>query len=321
MRNEIAFGEDVDKTITIDVLGRGVIHELYKAARGNSTSLTLAAAKAVIDQISYRDNVVITTGFLIPPMMKPETDGPLGALILSKTLNSLFQVKTHFVAEKDVLTLLVKLSKLKCLMLSDSIKALPFTSNEKDSTNDSLKLIDEINPSTIIAIEKVGRNIKGVYHNMRGIDVSGKSIKIDYLFQEAKRAGIMTIGIGDGGNEIGMGNIIETVKRKVSFGSVCNCPCRSGIATNTTTDFLIPSTISNWGAYGLSACISYLTDNSFKIHNEEIEERLLLEAAKIGAIDGVTGLNTPTVDGINVNIQACIIRILKTLVLNNIKET
>ena len=321
MRNEIAFGEDVDKTITIDVLGRGVIHELYRAAKGDTTSLTLTTAKAIMDQISHRDNIVITTGFLIPPMMKPETDGPIGALILSKTLNSLFQVRTHFVAEREVLTLLIELSKLKCLMLSDSIKALPFTLNEKDAINDSLKLIDETNPSTIIAIEKVGQNNKGVYHNMRGVDVSNKSIKVDYLFQEAKKAGIITIGIGDGGNEIGMGNISESVKRTVPFGSVCNCPCSSGIATNTKTDFLIPSTVSNWGAYGLSACISYLTNNSFKTHNEEIEEHLLLEAAKAGAVDGVTGLNAPTVDGINVNIHACIIKILKTLVTNNINET
>ena len=79
MRNEIAFGEDIDKIITIDVLGRGVIHELYRAAKGDCTSLTLSTAKAIIDQISYGDNVVITTGFLIPPMMKPETDGPIGA--------------------------------------------------------------------------------------------------------------------------------------------------------------------------------------------------------------------------------------------------
>jgi hypothetical protein len=321
MRNEIAFGEDIDKTITIDIPGRGVIHDLYKAARNDTTSLTMAAAKAIIDKISQRDNIAITTGFLIPPTMKPETDGPIGALILSKTLHSLFQVKTHFIAEREVLNLLEKLSKLKCLMLSDSIDVLPFTLNEKEATKDSLKLIDEINPSTIIAIEKVGRNNKGIYHNMRGLDVSNKSIKIDYLFREAKKADITTIGIGDGGNEIGMGNIYETIKRIVSFGSVCNCPCGSGIATNTKTDFLITSAVSNWGAYGLSACISYLTDNSFKAHNDEIERRLLLEAAKIGAVDGVTGLNTHTVDGINVNIHSCIVNILKTLVMNALKRS
>jgi hypothetical protein len=316
MSNEIAFGVNIDKTITIDVLGRGVIQDLYKAAGGDSTSLTLNSAKAIVDSISQGDNIVITTGFLIPPMMKPETDGPIGALILSKTLNSLFQVKTHFVAEREVLTLLEKLSKF--LMLSDSIETLPFTLKEKDAAKDSLKLIDEVNPSTIIAIEKVGHNKKGVYHNMRGIDVSSKSIKIDHLFQEAMKEDIMTVGIGDGGNEIGMGNISETVKRTVSFGAVCNCPCESGIATNTKTDFLIPSSISNWGAYGLSASIAYLTNNLFNAHNEEIERRLLLEAAKLGAVDGVTGLNTPTVDGINVNIHTCIINILKTLVMNNI---
>ncbi len=316
MRNETMLGKNIDKTITIDVIGRGVIHDLYEDARGYSASLTMETGKAIIDKISYGDNVLITTGFLIPPTMKPETDGPIGALILSKTLNSIFGVKTHIITEREVLDLLVKLSKLKCLRMSDSIDVLPFTLNEKVAVKDSRKLIEALNPSIIIAIEKVGRNSKGVYHNMRGLNVSNRSIKIDYLFHEAKEAGMTTIGIGDGGNEIGMGNIKETVKKSVPFGAVCNCSCGSGIATDIKTDFLIPSTVSNWGAYGLSACISYLTNNAFETHSEDIERHLLLEAAKIGAVDGVSAQNTPTVDGINVNIHSCIIRILKTLVMN-----
>jgi len=316
MRIETVLGKNIDKTITIDVIGRGVINDLYEAARGHSASLTIDAGNAIIDKISYGDNVLITTGFLIPPTMKPETDGPIGALILSKTLNSIFGVKTHIITEREVLNLLLRLSKLKCLMMSESIDILPFTLDEKVAVNDSMKLIEELNPSILIAIEKVGRNSKGVYHNMRGIDVSNMSIKIDHLFHVAKEEDITTIGIGDGGNEIGMGNIKETVKKNVPFGAVCNCSCGSGIATDTKTDFLITSAVSNWGAYGLSACISYLTNNNFETHNEDIERTLLLEAAKFGAVDGVTAQNTPSVDGINVNINSCIINILKTLVMN-----
>jgi hypothetical protein len=34
---------------------------------------------------------------------------------------------------------------------------------------------------------------------------------MDYLFEEAKRRGILTIGIGDLGNELGMGYIKEAI--------------------------------------------------------------------------------------------------------------
>jgi len=90
-------------------------------------------------------------------------------------------------------------------------------------------------------------NEKGCIHSVRGEETTEHVAKIDLIIREARRAGILTIGIGDGGNEIGMGNIREEIQKGIPFGNRCNCPCGEGIAPATETDFLVTATVSNWG--------------------------------------------------------------------------
>ena len=44
-------------------------------------------------------------------------------------------------------------------------------------------------------------------HTMRGIDITDLMSPAHQLFDAHQRAGVVTVGIGDGGNEIGMGNV------------------------------------------------------------------------------------------------------------------
>ena len=97
-------------------------------------------------------------------------------------------------------------------------------------------VLDETNPSLIITIEKAAPNEKGVYHSGVGYDVSALEGKVSYLIEEAKNRGIFTIGIGDGGNEVGMGCIKETVKRVLRTGADCGCPCDAGTHSDIATD-------------------------------------------------------------------------------------
>src|SRR5579872_2223568 len=60
-----------------------------------------------------------------------------------------------------------------------------------------------------------------------------------------------TIGIGDGGNEIGMGKIPhETIIKNITNGDLIHC--------RVPTDYLIVAGVSNWGAYALAAGIFIL---------------------------------------------------------------
>ena len=42
---------------------------------------------------------------------------------------------------------------------------------------------------------------------MRGRDITPQTARVDYLFD----GGVPSVGIGDGGNEIGMGNLIDVI--------------------------------------------------------------------------------------------------------------
>src|SRR5205807_1527308 len=63
--------------------------------------------------------------------------------------------------------------------------------------------------------------------------------------------GLPTIGVGDGGNEIGMGKIPwDVIRRNVPNGGL--------IACRVPTDYLIVAGVSNWGAYALAAGVALL---------------------------------------------------------------
>ena len=57
----------------------------------------------------------------------------------------------------------------------------------------------------------------------------------------------MTIGIGDGGNEIGMGKVLDKVILHVKHGK--------DIGTTVTCDYLITTGVSNWGGCALAKAI------------------------------------------------------------------
>src|SRR5437867_6406581 len=109
-------------------------------------------------------------------------------------------------------------------------------------------LLDQLQPSLCFATERASRAVSGVYHNARGVDISAGCARIDLLFEAATTRGIPTIGVGDGGNEIGMGMIPEAVRR-LRYGDRCQCGCGAGIGARTATDVLIPAGCSNWGCY------------------------------------------------------------------------
>lgn len=320
-------GENIDRLITVDIGGRGIVHTLYDAAREISGApLTLNAAQALHSAVGVGDNVLITTGFPIPPTMAPETDGPLGALILSKTLRVVLHAKAIILAEKKALDLTAKLAKLIGMTTAspekrsqeDEIALLSFPLKENNAVEYSIRTIKEFNPSVILAVEKVGGNRKGIYHNMRGNNISNSVIKVDHLFSEAEKMGVLTIGVGDGGNEIGMGQITEAVMRHVPYGAMCHCPCKAGIACQSKTDHLVIASVSNWGAYGIAAFLSAITEQTEGLHTGDGERILLLEASKNGAVDGVTGKNTPSVDGLAYRVHANIVELLRDLVGHSI---
>ncbi len=81
------------------------------------------------------------------------------------------------------------------------------------------------------------------------------------LFFSAYKSGkISTIGIGDGGNEIGMGKVHKRVIDHIENGQQ--------IASAVTTDHLITAGVSNWGASALVAALYIL--NQCPVHSRYV---------------------------------------------------
>ena len=121
---------------------------------------------------------------------------------------------------------------------------------------------------------------------MRGIDISPQTARVDHLFLQHSR----TIGIGDGGNEIGMGNLATYIPQ------VATLPDRP--ATTRTAHLVISST-SNWGGYGLVAALSRLASRDLLPGLEE-EEALIRQMVELGAVDGVVGESQDSVDAMSI---------------------
>jgi len=294
----------IDQVVTLDLPIRKVIRSLYEAALATvGKPLCLAAAEKIASKSKKGDTVLLTTGFPILPKNIGETDGPLGTAALAEALLAV-ELKSIIITDaycKDI----VKAA-------SPNVPVMIYPIKDKEASQATEKILSEHNPSALIAIERPGWNKKHEYHNMRGLNISSLIGKTDYLFESGRKRGIPTIAVGDGGNELGCGTIIDAVRKHVKYGSACQCPCGSGIAASTPADVLVVSAISNWGAYGIAACLSLLKDFKY-MHDRETELRLLNRIVKAGAIDSITLESKPFVDGLPPSLNTSVVELIHAI--------
>lgn len=323
-------------TVEMRTLGmpRGFIHKLNEVVENKYGSpSTLLAAKQIIERASKNDNVIISTGAgIVPWVVKGETDGPMGAAALGNILNKGFALKPIFITEElnvdpikascEVLGLKIS-SDYEIFKKKDRtafIRSFPYDDGESQKA--AKEILDEYQPSMIVTLEKLSPNEKGIIHTVRGFDHTQSHAKVHHLINQAMRRDILTIGIGDGGNEIGFGVINKEVKDIiVPFGKMCQCPCQSGIAAVTKTDFLIVAAVSNWGAYGLEACIAGLLKNPNLLHSSTTEQRMLEACVKAGGTDALYLKRLLRVDGVTSEVNQSIITILREIVVKGLEET
>jgi len=216
----------IDRLINLDIPGRGVIEFLYQFARKKvNYPLTLLASQKLNQILKRGDIVFIATGWPDRPEITPdiaETDGPPGAASLAMAINRAYHAVPFIFIEENLvqaMTMVVNAAGLKVLPPAQAIKTptyhapinaasvLSFPIEKDRAIKKAAELIGKYQPKAVIVIEKGGMNEKEVIHTSRGVDLTQYMAKIDYLIQEATKNKITTIGIGDGGNEIGMGCI------------------------------------------------------------------------------------------------------------------
>ena len=231
--------------------------------------------------------ICITTGFYIADAGMPETDGPGAAYVMASFLSSL-SCKVYILVDDSLSSIFRSLFHLvRC------VNVITLSEIKDDRLN---KIC-----SVIVSIEKAGRNKFGVYHNMMGLDISKYTSPIDIYMEKAMEKGILTIGIGDGGNEIGMGLVHDIVRKRVKYGAVCNCPCKGGIASISRTNALLVSGVSNWAGYLLTLGIMYLSGR-LRRDLTPFKKKVLEGYRKmytLGFVDGITGKPSISEDGVS----------------------
>jgi hypothetical protein len=159
-----------------------------------------------------------------------------------------------------------------------------------------------------IFIERPGHALDGRYYNMKGSDISSVVAPLDRAAEAALRRGRPVLGIGDGGNEAGMGLLRDALARLLPNYA----RCLSGVSATVC----LPVDISNWGGYALAAALSVSSGRWLGL--DENEEALMLEALlDVGAVDGVTGTSAMSVDGLSLSELDEKTRQIKNWVLEN----
>ncbi len=134
--------------------------------------------------------------------------------------------------------------------------------------------------------------------NMRGESIDGHTAKIHRLFESVATGStaVVTIGIADGGNEIGCGSIPwEIIRETTPSGMGGEIACR------IATDHTILAGVSNWGAYGLAAAVLHRRNRTQLMNawDSDTERKRIEHLVHRGnLVDGVTRLPEPTVDGL-----------------------
>ncbi len=241
--------------------------------------------------LDHPGKILIVTGFYILRASEPETDGPPGAVAIGEALKALGNT-VAYVTDAPCMT------SMRAIAGDDEVIEFPITTH-----NESLKFVHDLlaehAPSALISIERAGLVGDGTYRNWKGLDFSEHNAKIDHMFEQHP----YSVGIGDGGNEIGMGNMRHVIP---DIENLPDDPC-----TTTTTELIIAS-VSNWGGYGLVAALSVKSDKNL-LPSVEQGDKWVRDIVAVGAVEGMSGESKDWVDGRAPEDDAMCLRDLHTL--------
>ena len=259
------------------------------------------AARALSDARS----VGLITGFYVPRGDTPaaETDGPVGTALLAAAIAAC-GVPARIAVDTPCETAV----RAAVAAAGGGVAVDVVGLDDRPAIRQVAENWHSAGVTHAVAIERCGPSPDGRPRNMRGADVSPWTAPLDELFVAYPW---IRIGVGDGGNEIGMGRLPRgLIARTVPNGEQIACV--------TDCDHLVVAGVSNWGAYGLIAALAVLRfdwaptlDRFLTAERDAAVTRAAVEQA--GAIDGVTARREATVDGFGPEIHGALIDDLRRI--------
>jgi hypothetical protein len=254
-----------------------------------------AACRSIAEHPTPAIDVI--TGFYIASASPPcgETDGPLGAVFLARAFHPL-EMNVWVSADPfcaDSLDHGVSATDIHDQFIERSVRPTP------EGAVAGLWVRSPSQFATInhvIFVERVGPASDNRCYTMRARDITANTLPAHHLVRAGANGEKLweSIGIGDGGNEIGMGKVPhETIVKNIPNGDLIHC--------RVPTDHLIVAGVSNWGAYALAAGVYVLrgVKPPAGLFDPDREREILEVMVREGPlVDGVTGKPTATVDGL-----------------------
>lgn len=321
--------ERIDTLLRIDIPDRKVIDLAYDAFRAHyDVPLSFRAAEHLA-RVRPGELVLIATGWPNRHYIDPaiaESDGPVGAAVLARAVHlGLNAVPVILIEDqlRGAMERVLHACGLRCLdldraklcadpdvtMQAGAILASPTDLGEAEAQ--AAELLDAETVGAFIAIEKGAANADGRILMSSGRDCTDHVGKIDPLVRACRARGIPTIGIGDGGNEMGMGNAGGVMRDLIARANPRFSP---RVVPVQETDCVIAASVSNWGGYGLAAALAALLGRPDLLHDEATERRMLLACSFEGLIDGATGFTETSSDGLSEDVHVAMVGMLRAAI-------
>ena len=309
-----------EQLIRTDPAGRGLV-----TSESELGALCVGQLAAAANDLARRGRrVAIVTGFFIPRADPPaaETDGPPGAVLLARALRAI-GIEVTIITDEPCGPAVA--AAVAAAGLDDRLLEIAPVETAAAWCDDFLADAARRPLSHVVAVERVGPShtetslagqsrddeppleqfrdavppeSRGRCHNMRGVVIDEWTADFSPLFERLTGscpAG-RTIGVGDGGNELGMGTLAwEELVRRLPGDSAAVIPCR------VPADSTILAGTSNWGAQALALAVLLERGRPEALaewtcrREEELLETMVREGP---AVDGVLHRPQPTVDGL-----------------------
>ena len=277
----------------------GIWSVLQQADPGHRCILSGAPApdlKGLCRSLRQANRVLLVTGF---PVLHgggaAETDGPAGVAALAHALQEI-GAEPHVVTDENC-------RQVVDVACQDAVPGIDVRAIPAQGGAEAChRLLDELRPSHIIALERPGMAADGHYYNFRGKTIDHLLGDTHTLFTDTDA---ITVAIGDGGNELGLGAMADAVCATAPMGQL--------VCAREQADYTLVAGVSNWWGWGLAAALGSETGKDLLPSDEDElrRARLVMEA---GAVDGVLGTPELMVDGLSMEQNLDILRALRAAV-------
>lgn len=287
----MGFFKKLDEAMRYDPGNRGLL--------ANAPANPLDRLQEALQEIT---GVVILTGFPVRlgiHNFTGETDGPLGAANLAFAFESIGVPVWLLTDEEAYWVVNAAVTRRGC-------KCRPLMLPKYEADEFIAAQLDAIKPSHVLTIERPGKARDGHYHNMRGGIIDAMFVDASSIIEAARERGITTISIGDGGNEIGMGALAETIEKYVPHGEA--------ICAREVADIALISGVSNWWGWGVSALLSRMYGINL-LPSDDMERGMLHEMVLAGSVDGCTKKPEETVDNLPMEVHLGVLSNVRSAML------